>query len=157
MNRSFLISLRSSWLLISVFTVAAAVTGYSRTPMAPINKDSESLALKGYDPVAYFTAGKPVKGSPQFLYEWMNARWTFASAGNRDLFAADPARYAPQFGGYCSWAVSNGYTADVDPQAWRIIDGKLYLNYNKDVQRKWEEDVMKRIEDANRNWPTLHK
>src|SRR5216683_2068136 len=77
MNRSFFISLRSSWLLISVFSVAAAVTGYSRTPVEPINKNGESLALKGYDPVAYFTAGKPVKGSPQFLYEWMNVRWIF--------------------------------------------------------------------------------
>jgi YHS domain-containing protein len=123
----------------------------------PVNKNRQGVALKGYDPVAYFRVSGPVKGSPQFSYSWMNATWHFSSAENRDAFAKEPEKYAPQFGGYCAWAVSNNYTADIDPEAWKIIDGKLYLNYNKDVQKKWQEGVLERIADSNKNWPKLHK
>jgi hypothetical protein len=144
-----------------ILTVAASLMfsslGVAASPVEPVNKNRGGVAIKGYDPVAYFKSSNPVKGSPQFASEALGATWWFATAGNRDLFRADPGRYAPQFGGYCSWAVSQGYTADVDPAAWRIIDGKLYLNYSKGVQKKWEQDVEKRIEDANRNWPALHK
>jgi len=122
----------------------------------PVNT-RRGVALKGHDPVAYFKRQAPVKGSPQFAHQWMGATWHFENAGNRDAFAADPARFAPQYGGYCAWAVSQNYTADVDPEAWRIVDGKLYLNYSKSVQKKWEQDVRKRIEDADLNWPRLHK
>ena len=87
----------------------------------PVNKNRSGLALKGYDPVAYFKHDKPVKGSAQITHEWVGATWRFASAENRDAFAANPAQYAPQFGGYCSWAVSQGYTADIDPEAWKIL------------------------------------
>jgi YHS domain-containing protein len=123
----------------------------------PVNKGRQGIALRGYDPVAYFRAGAPAKGSSQFTHSWMNATWRFSSAENRDAFASDPAKYAPQFGGYCAWAVSNNYTADADPEAWKIVDGKLYVNYNKDVQKKWEQDAMRRIEAGNLNWPKLHK
>jgi YHS domain-containing protein len=123
----------------------------------PVNKDRAGVALKGHDPVAYFTGQKAVKGSARFTHEWMGARWQFVTAGNRDAFAANPEQYAPQFGGYCAWAVSRGYTADIDPEAWKIVDGELYLNYSKDVQKKWEQDIPKRIEEGNRNWPKLHK
>jgi YHS domain-containing protein len=126
-------------------------------PAYPVNKSGRGVALKGYDPVAYFTAGKPVKGAAEFSHEWMGATWRFSSAANRGQFQANPEKYAPQFGGYCAWAVSHGYTADIDPEAWKIVDGKLYLNYNKSVQRKWEQDLRNRIEEANRNWPRLHK
>lgn len=139
---------------VFALTLTAA---WAAAPVDPVNKNRSGVALKGYDPVAYFKQAKPVKGSAQFTHEWMGARWQFASAGNRDAFAANPSQYAPEFGGYCSWAVSQGYTADVDPDAWKIVDGKLYLNYSKDVQKKWEQDVGKRIEQANRNWPGLHK
>ena len=135
--------------LLSVASAAAAVD--------PVNKNRSGVALKGYDPVAYFEERKPVRGSAQFSHEWMGARWQFASAENRDTFAASPNQYAPQFGGYCAWAVSQGYTGDVDPDAWRIVEGKLYLNYSKGVQKKWEQDVIKRIEEANKNWPMLHR
>lgn len=126
-------------------------------PVDPVNKAGRGVALKGYDPVAYFTAGKPVKGAADFSHEWMGATWRFSSAANRAQFQANPEKYAPQFGGYCAWAVSHGYTADIDPEAWKVVDGKLYLNYNKSVQRKWEQDQRNRIEEANRNWPRLHK
>ena len=123
----------------------------------PIYKNGSGLAIRGYDPVAYFTEQKPVKGLPQFAYSWMGANWLFATGANRDQFAADPSRYAPHYGGYCSWAVSQGHTASIDPEAWRIVDGKLYLNYSKGVQRTWEKDVPGNIQKADQNWPALHK
>jgi hypothetical protein len=98
-----------------------------------------------------------MKGSPAITHEWNGASWHFASEQSRELFKANPGKYAPQFGGYCAWAVSNNYTADADPEAWKIVNGKLYVNYNKSVQQKWEPEAAKRIEDANRNWPGLHK
>lgn len=131
-----------------VATAASAV--------APVNKTLlGSLAVDGYDAVAYFTDGKPVEGSKQFTHEWNGATWRFASAAHRDLFTADPAKYAPQYGGYCAWAVSNNYTADADPEAWAIVDGKLYLNYDAKVQGKWQRDVPGNIAKADANWPKL--
>jgi len=126
-------------------------------PVNPVNANGDGVAIKGYDPVAYFTQSQPVKGDARFAQSWMGATWWFSSAENQDAFAKSPEQYAPQFGGYCSWAVSRNYTATIDPAAWRIIDGKLYLNYSKDVQKMWEKYVSKRIEDANKNWPSLHK
>ena len=140
---------------IAAMTLLAGLA-FAAAPVASVNQKS-GVAVKGHDPVAYFTESRPVKGNPQFTYEWMGARWQFASAANRDTFAADPAKYAPQFGGYCAWAVSNNYTADIDPEAWKIVGGKLYLNYNKSVQRKWEQELDKRIADGERNWPGLHR
>ena len=113
------------------------------------------VAVKGYDPVAYFVQGEPQEGSSQFEHEWQGATWRFVNAENRDLFAANPERYAPQYGGYCAWAVSQGYTAPIDPHAWKIVDGKLYLNYDKKVQAQWEQDIPGFIEQADKNWPRL--
>lgn len=113
------------------------------------------LALKGYDPVAYFTDGKPVEGSSDFEMKWQGATWRFASAAHRDAFAREPERYAPQYGGFCAWAVSQGKTAPIDPDAWRIVDGKLYLNYSSSVQQTWEQDVPGNIKAADANWPKL--
>jgi YHS domain-containing protein len=115
------------------------------------------VAIRGYDPVAYFQQSQPVKGSPKFSYLWRGATWQFASAENRDRFRAEPERYAPQYGGYCSYAVSKGHTASIDPEAWKIVEGKLYLNYGKDVQKKWGEDVPGNVSKADKNWPDLHK
>lgn len=141
----------------SILSLVALGAALAAGPVEPINKDRKGLALKGYDPVGYVTESKPVKGSPEFTYKWMEAEWRFSSQENRDRFAAEPARYAPQFGGYCAWAVSNNYTADADPEAWKIVDGKLYLNYNKSVQKMWVKEQAQRIEAANANWPRLHK
>jgi YHS domain-containing protein len=114
-----------------------------------------NLALKGYDPVAYFVEGRPVKGSGEHRLEWNGATWRFASEANRVAFAADPERYAPQYGGYCAWAVSQGYTADIDPEAWRIVDGKLYLNYSTEIQARWAQDIQGNIAAADASWPKL--
>ena len=137
--------------------IASAILLIAKDPVTPVNRGSSGLAVKGYDVVAYFEDGRPVKGSPQFTHEWMGAKWQFSSSERRDRFAASPEKYTPQYGGYCAWAVGHNYTADTDPDAWRIVDGKLYLNYSKGVQSKWEQDRAKWIGDADRNWPGLHR
>ncbi|MEM6350370.1 MAG: YHS domain-containing (seleno)protein [Cyanobacteria bacterium P01_D01_bin.14] len=115
--------------------------------------DGSGVAIRGTDPVAYFTEGAAVAGRPDFAYTWGNATWQFASAENRAAFVANPERYAPEYGGFCAWAVSQGYTASIDPNAWRIVDGRLYLNYSRGVQRQWEQDIPGNISKANENWP----
>ncbi|HSG87799.1 MAG TPA: YHS domain-containing (seleno)protein [Pseudomonadales bacterium] len=114
-----------------------------------------NTAVGGYDTVAYFTDGKPVKGSREFTTEWMGAEWRFASQEHLDAFVADPERYAPRYGGYCAWAVSQGYTASGDPEHWAIVDDRLYLNYDASVQRKWDADRPTFIRSANENWPKV--
>ena len=106
-----------------------------------LNVSRGQLALRGYDAVAYWIHGRPIRGAAEFEHRWNGGLWRFATAANRDTFAKDPSHYAPEFGGYCAWAVSRGYTADGDPNAWRIVDGKLYLNYSKRVQAMWEQDI----------------
>lgn len=123
---------------------------------APIYTGTFSnLAVGGYDSVAYFTEGRPVKGDRQYALKHAGAEWRFVSAANRDTFAAAPQRYAPQYGGYCAWAVAQGYTASGDPQYWKIVDGKLYLNYDAAVQAKWERDIPGFIGNADRQWPAV--
>ncbi len=112
-------------------------------------------AVDGHDVVAYFTDGKPIEGSDQYTHEYMGALWKFSSAANRDAFIAEPEKYAPQFGGYCAWAASQGYTARGNPNNWTIVDGKLYLNYNTSIQRKWEKDIPGFIAKAEENWPGI--
>jgi YHS domain-containing protein len=113
------------------------------------------VAVEGHDPVAYFTDKRPVKGSPQFSTTYQGAEFRFASAANLAKFRANPAAYAPQYGGYCAWAVSQGYTAKGAANHWKVVDGKLYLNYNGDVQAKWNKDVPGFIAKADANWPTV--
>ncbi|MFN7054583.1 YHS domain-containing (seleno)protein [Hyphomonas sp.] len=115
------------------------------------------LAVQGYDPVAYFNQGQPVRGSRDFTTSWMGAIFRFASAANRDAFIANPEAFAPQYGGYCAWAVSQGYHAKGDARFWKIVDGKLYLNYDASVQRKWEADVPGFISSADQNWPRINR
>jgi YHS domain-containing protein len=121
----------------------------------PVNQNRKGLAIKGYDPVAYFTAQQPTKGDPKFSHAWNGATWNFASTQNLELFKANPTKYAPQFGGYCAWAVSQNDTADIDPTAWKIVKDKLYLNYNESIQKKWEKDIPGLIAKAEKNWPGL--
>lgn len=122
----------------------------------PINKSLlGGVAVEGYDVVAYFTQGKPVKGSKSFELEWMDATWRFASAAHRDAFAKAPYKYVPQYGGYCAFGVSRGYAVGIDPNAWKIVGGKLYLNYNADVQKEWQKDIAGHIKKADANWPKI--
>lgn len=133
-------------------TVAAAPTKSATLPAVYVQ---DAVAIAGADPVAYFTEGAYVPGSADFTHEWSGATWQFASAANRDAFASDPAQYAPQYGGFCAWAVSQGYTAAVDPEAWSIVDDKLYLNYDKNIQTRWEKDIPGHIAQADANWPEV--
>ena len=114
-----------------------------------------NLAVEGYDTVAYFTQNEAVKGKKEFQLEWSDANWRFSSAENKALFEADPEKYAPQYGGYCAWAVSNNALADIDPKRFTIFNDKLYLNYNKAVQKKWLPEKEERIKIADQNWPEL--
>lgn len=125
----------------------------SPTPEIQYFTDRGGVAIRGTDPVAYFLEDKPVQGRAEFAYEWQGATWRFSTAEHRDLFAAAPEQYAPQYGGFCAWAVSQGYTAPIDPNAWKIVDGKLYLNFNRSVQRRWEQDIPGHIAQADTNWP----
>jgi YHS domain-containing protein len=121
-----------------------------------IYKTSDGIAIDGTDTVAYFTMGKPVKGSADYTHEWMGAKWKFASAENRDLFIAEPTRYAPQYGGYCAWAVGEKNSlASTEPDRWAIVDDKLYLNFNRSVQRNWDKDRAGFITQGDINWPGL--
>lgn len=115
------------------------------------------IAVQGHDPVAYFKEGKPVKGTNTLTTEYQGATFRFANAANRDAFLADPEKYAPQYGGYCAWAVSQGYHAKGDARFWKIVDGKLYLNYNASVQETWETDVPGFIKGGDENWPKINK
>jgi hypothetical protein len=150
-------------LLVLIFSAALAgcrATGAApvvRNGVEPIFKFAEGLAIKGFDPVAYFIEGKAMEGQDEFAAEWAGARWRFASARHRQMFMAEPDKYAPQYGGYCSWAVGHGYTAKGDPEAWEIIDGKLYLNYNREVKTKWEQDAPALITKGDENWLAFQK
>ncbi len=136
------------------FVVAAAVPASARDADVYTGTFS-SLAVGGYDAVAYLKANRPVEGKVQFSTEYKGAAWRFASAENLNAFKANPTAYAPQCGGYCSWAVSQNYTASGDPQVWKIVGGKLYLNYDRDVQAKWEKDIPGFIAKADQNWPAV--
>jgi YHS domain-containing protein len=140
--------------MILIFGTGLLLTGADKNP---INVNKKGIAIKGYDPVAYFTKGDPVKGSAEYQHEWNSAIWYFSSAEHRDMFIAEPEKYAPQYGGYCAYAVSQDETANIDPKSWKIVDGKLYLNLNKRIHRKWEKDIPGYIEKADKNWPGVLK
>ena len=112
-------------------------------------------AIQGYDVVAYFTESKPVKGKKEFLTIYAGETWHFASAENLKTFQASPDKYMPQFGGYCAYGMSRGYKAKTEPDAWTIVEGKLYLNYNADVRKIWNEKRGEFINKGNTNWPTV--
>ncbi|MGR2739307.1 YHS domain-containing (seleno)protein [Billgrantia sp. Q4P2] len=115
----------------------------------------DGLAIGGTDPVAYFTQGQPVQGSPDYQWEWGNATWQFVSAEHRARFQADPEAYAPQYGGWCAWAAARGEAAATIPEAWKIVDGKLYLNFSRLIQWRWERDIPGYIAAADDHWPNI--
>lgn len=141
-------------LVAAALVVAAPLVAAAKSPSVYTGWLS-STAVGGYDPVAYFVEGKPVAGSASITHQWSGVTWRFASEKNRDLFKANPAKYAPQYGGYCAWAVSQGYTAKGDPNHWKVVGGKLYLNYNAGVQKTWEQDVPGHIVSGDKNWPKV--
>jgi YHS domain-containing protein len=152
---------RELLLLLGLIAVAAFLANHNvvraqQSAKPPVYSEFRSkLALDGYDPVAYFKSGKAMKGSASHASSWNSASWHFASTDNKAAFDANPQAFAPQFGGYCAWAVFEGYTAKGDPNIWRIVGGKLYVNYNASVQRNWEKDVPGHIAKGEKNWPKV--
>lgn len=122
-----------------------------------INKNSDNIAIHGYDPVAYFLDAKPILGNPKYRADWQGATWHFNSDSHRRLFTRAPDYYAPQYSGYCAYAASVGQLADVDPLSWSIIDGKLYLNFSQRVKQIWAPRSKEFIGDADTLWPGMVK
>lgn len=154
-NHTFIIRSFAAALAITGTLLASQVTyAYDETSPAAINVDASHVILKGYDTVSYFK-GKPVMGSKEFAVEHEGATYYFASAENMKTFQADSATYAPQFGGFCAMGAALGKKLDVDPSQYKVVDGKLYLNVNADVFKKWSEDVSGNISKADANWPAI--
>lgn len=145
-NRKFLF-------LVVFVGIALSFAACAKTEnLVAVNTNGEGVALKGFDAVAYFAIENAVEGSPKYEYAWNGAKWLFSNAENLQKFKQNPEAYAPQYGGYCSYAVSKGYTADGDPNAWKIVDGKLYLNYNPEVKDIWEKDQQQNIKKGEEHW-----
>ena len=134
--------------------LSGGVSAYASQPEI-YSKAASEPAIEGYDVVAYFEDGKPVEGSADFTAEYKGATWRFASADHRDMFKANPEAYAPQYGGYCAYGVSQGHAVRGDPMHWKIVDGKLYLNYNSGVQKKWVKDIPSNNAKADAEWPAV--
>jgi YHS domain-containing protein len=157
--------LRSKSIMVLAVSCLAVLIGTAATPAFAVkatggeyNTLYAGLGAKGYDVVAYFTDGKPTPGSDRYTHEYGGVKWQFASREHRDLFAADPQKYAPQYGGFCSWGVSVGKLFDVDPvNGWKIVDGRLYMNFNADINDTFSKDAKGFIAKANRNWPGLNR
>ena len=142
-------------LIALTLTLLPATQAAAELRSPEIYKDFRGIALKGYDTVAYHLERKPVKGKDSFAYEWKDAIWFFKSAENRDMFIADPERWAPQYGGYCAWAIAKGSTRPINPTIFRIFDDKLYLNLNMKVHKEWLDAHGSFIAQANEKWPDV--
>ena len=165
MSQSFPFSLTRRAALASALAVAGMLYGTAASAAEPpVNTLKNSLfggrtdtAINGYDTVAYFTVGKPVKGLDALATEWMGAKWKFSSQANLDLFKANPEKYAPQYGGYCAYGVVQDSLVKVEPDQFTLRDGKLYLNYDADIQAKWLKDPAGFIKSADAKFPALLK
>jgi len=135
---------------MSFSLVLMALTGTGQTASGMAQTDAQ--AIKGYDAVAYFTEGKALQGSASFNYVWHGMTWQFITKENRDLFAGSPEKYAPQYDGYCAWAMAEARKAHTDPEVWKIVGGKLYLNCSRSAHEKWSTDIPGNIRKADENW-----
>mgnify|MGYP000671533518 CR=1 FL=1 len=148
--------MKFSTLIKSTFATSALLaSSLSFASNIEVNANGNDLAIKGYDTVSYFTKGAPTKGSDEFTAAYNGAIYQFSSAHNRDLFQSQPSKYAPQYGGYCAFGVAMEKKFDTDPLAWKIVDNKLYLNLNKDVQKKWLTDVPGYLNLSSENWTDI--
>lgn len=138
-----------------VLGLVLLLAGGTRAFAQAVNVDAAGVAVSGYDPVAYFTDSAAVKGSTEFTTTYQGASYRFASAAHRDTFQADPAKYAPMYGGYCAYGVAKGNKVGIDPDAYRVYEGRLYLNYSSGIQKRWVKDIPGYIAEAERAWPGL--
>ena len=144
--------MKKFFLIVSVALLVLPLAAQTNTLL---NLDKTGLAIQGYDPVAFFTDGKPVKGKSEFVAKHDGAVYLFASKEHRDTFKADPAKYEPAFGGYCAYGVSRNKLVEIDPEAFQIMDGKLLLQYSKGVRDNFNKDAIGNLSKANANWPGL--
>ncbi len=135
-----------------VFTLLLTAVSFMVMAQKPEIFSTSEGAIRGYDPVTYFTDTVPKKGTSEFTVDYKGAQWHFVSATNAALFKANPEKYTPQFGGYCAFGMSRGYKAETQPDAWTLVDGKLYLNYNMKVRAEWNKKQTEFIEKAAANW-----
>jgi YHS domain-containing protein len=141
-------------LILSIAIAALALPAFAQTKTL-LNLDDSGIAIQGYDPVAFFTDGKPVKGDAKFLSKRDGAIYLFASKEHKELFNADPAKYEPVFGGYCAYGVSHNRLVEIDVDAFQIVDGKLLLQYSKGVRDDFNKDQKGNLAKADANWPAL--
>ncbi|MBI4193669.1 MAG: hypothetical protein HY526_01180 [Betaproteobacteria bacterium] len=139
------------------FLVALMVLSVATGAFGGAFYEKDGAAILGYDPVAYFKENRPVRGSAQFTASHRGSVFRFSTAANRDAFTADPERYAPRYGGFCAYAVAQGYKAKIEPDAFTIVDGRLYLNYDQRVQAQWRKDIPGYIRLGDRNWPEVSR
>jgi YHS domain-containing protein len=137
-----------------VFSLVCLLFIYSANAQSPVFSKGDK-AIQGYDAVAYFKLNQPTPGKNEFMYEWNDGKWYFSSKENLELFKKEPQKYAPQYGGYCAYGMSNGYKAPTSPDAFTIVNDKLYLNYNVDVRQTWNKDQKSFIQKADQNWPNI--
>ena len=142
---------------IGILAMAPAAAIFSRSAFAsePETFQANGLAIHGYDPVAYFTEGKPVMGSADYTADYKGATWQFASTENLAAFEGDPMKYSPRFGGYCAYAAARGYLAPTVPEAWTIHEDQLYLNYSLRIRDRWSRDISGNIAKGEANWPGI--
>ncbi len=144
------------WMVLATCTALALVSlARAGGNESLVNKSADDIAIDGYDTVAYFTEDRAVKGDQAYAFEWHGARWHFSNIKHRELFAADPERYLPQFGGLCAGAVRRGVVVKADPEAWTIVDGKLYMKVNKTARDEWRQNASGNIQQANKAWAEL--
>ena len=149
---------RRAVLLSATALLTSGIINQAIAAKAKVYSNSATgIAINGFDPVAYFTQNKPVEGQAQYSAQWNGAKWYFSSAENKAKFIASPQKYAPQYGGYCAFAVSYGSTATTVPEAWSIVNDKLYLNNSIGVRTRWKTDPQGYIKKANKNWPDVLK
>ena len=139
---------------MSLSFVFLLLTGFGGIAVG--NQPVVDLAIKGYDTVAYFKTGKALKGEESFTFKWHDMTWYFLTKANRDLFATSPETYAPQYDGYCAWAMTEARRAQTDPEVWKIVNGKLYLNCSRTAYEKWSRDIPGNIKKADKNWLKFH-
>lgn len=136
---------------VLILMMGAAIAGHGTEPVT-MNVDAKNVAINGYDTVAYFTKSEATSGSQEHTFVWREAEWQFASAQHRALFISNPEKYAPQYGAFCALGVSLNMAVTVDPEAWTIVEDKLYINYNMEYRDKWREDTATNISKANTAW-----
>jgi YHS domain-containing protein len=144
-------------ILIKTLAIVVTAAIFATAAAAGEFYEKDGAAIRGYDPVAYFTDGKAVKGSPEYKADFKGSTFHFRSQANRDAFAADPAKYAPQYGGFCAFGTAGGYKAATQPSAFTIVGNKLYLNYNEDVKKKWSSDIPGYVTTADEKWPEVSR